>query len=385
VLRIAHSPRKELSEIAERYGFGFTVIDGKTYWDESAYYQFTLKQIEEDIEKPTQEINGMLLEAADRVINSDELLRRFAIPKESWDAIRDSWNEDHPTVYGRLDLCYDGKNPAKLYEANYDTPTSLFEASVFQWDWLESQFPELDQYNRIHECLVAQWKTIRAMNHDNDESASVHFAGVLDSIEDSFTLEYMMDTAVQAGFNCKLMDISEVGIDTSLYEYDIFIDDEGNEIQNLFKLYPWEHMLREAYGHHVGTTVTNFIEPCWKAVISNKAILPLLWEMYPNHPNLIEAYWIDKPEDVKEGFVVKPFFSREGAGVIIPGIDQTEEEEEHGGYIMQKYTPLPKFGDSYAVIGSWTVGGEACGIGIREDSTLITKNTSRFLPHLIKD
>jgi glutathionylspermidine synthase len=34
------------------------------------------------------------------------------------------------------------------------------------------------------------------------------------------------------------------------------------------------------------------------------------------------------------------------------------------------------------VIGSWVVGGEACGMGIREDSGLVTRNTSRFVPHL---
>jgi glutathionylspermidine synthase len=33
------------------------------------------------------------------------------------------------------------------------------------------------------------------------------------------------------------------------------------------------------------------------------------------------------------------------------------------------------------VVGSWIIGDEAAGIGIREDESPITKNTSRFLPH----
>lgn len=384
--RVAHSPRKALPQIAERYGFGFTVIDGKVYWDESKYYEFTLQQIEDDIEDPTNEIHEMLIEAAERVIYDDVLLRKFAIPEGSWNAIRASWERDDPSVYGRLDLCYNGTGPAKLYEANYDTPTSLFEASVFQWDWLMSEFPEHDQYNSIHEHLVNQWRTVRRF-HGTD---TIHFAGVLESTEDTFTMQYMMDCAVQAGFQAKLIHVQDIGIGTingSLFGFGsdkVFTDLDNNPIQTLFKLYPWEHLMREDFSVHVDAVKTRFVEPAWKAVISNKAMMALLWEMFPGHPNLIESYFLDDPKNVRDGFVVKPYFSREGAGVIIPGIDRTEEEEEHGGYIQQRYTPLTKFGDSYPVIGSWVVGGVACGIGIREDDSLITKNTSRFVPHIIK-
>lgn len=377
--RIAHTPRANLASIAGDYGFEFTVIDGKTYWDESKFYQFTLAQIENDIEDPTTELHGMLIKAADKVIASDDLMRKFAIPEGAWKAIRASWNADELSVYGRLDLCYDGNGPAKLYEANYDTPTSLFEASVFQWDWLQSQFPECDQYNSIHEKLIASWhELIETYGRDH-----VHFACFKDSIEDCFTTQYMMDTAVQAGAYTKLVDIREIGIGT-LDGEQVFTDMDDQPVEMIFKLYPWEHMLREDYAKFVGNTDTHWVEPVWKAIISNKAITALLWEMFPNHPNLIEAYFLDDPKNVKEGFVVKPYFSREGAGIVIPGVDSTEEEEEAVGYIQQKYTPLPKFGDSYPVIGSWVIGGEAAGIGIREDDTLITKNTSRFVPHIIK-
>lgn len=51
--------------------------------------------------------------------------------------------------------------------------------------------------------------------------------------------------------------------------------------------------------------------------------------------------------------------------------------------IYQAFQPLPHFGDSYTLIGSWIVDDEACGMGIREDNTLITKDTSRFIPHYI--
>lgn len=51
------------------------------------------------------------------------------------------------------------------------------------------------------------------------------------------------------------------------------------------------------------------------------------------------------------------------------------------GFVYQQYCPLPSFDGNYPVIGSWIVDGKPAGIGIREDDTPVTKNTSRFVPH----
>lgn len=72
-----------------------------------------------------------------------------------------SWNEEPPAIYGRFDLAYDGIHPPKLLEYNADTPTALLEASVVQWYWLQDVFPKDDQFNSIHEHLVAKWKELK--------------------------------------------------------------------------------------------------------------------------------------------------------------------------------------------------------------------------------
>lgn len=379
--RIALTPRAHLSSIAEDYGFDFYIIDGETYWDESKAYKFTLKQIEQDIEDPTNEIHNMLMKAVDVVVNSPERLQQFDIPREMWAAVQQSWKDKDESVYGRLDLRYDGKGPAKLLEANYDTPTSLFEAAVFQWDWLEDAIErgvlpkDADQYNQIHERLIATWTLIR----ERYKIKTAHFAGVLAAPEDKYTLQYMMDTAVQAGLTCKLLDITNVGIGTRKSDgATIFTDEEDVGMECLFKLYPYEHMFREDFSKHILNSATGFVEPVWKSVVSNKAILALLWEMFPQHPNLLPAYFTET-----KGYVKKAFFSREGTNISLPTGESTEEEEYSGGYIWQEFCPLPKFGESFPVIGSWVVGGIAAGLSIREDSTLITRNTSRFIPHFI--
>ncbi len=111
---------------AESVGFNFHTFDGEPYWDESAYYQFGLQQIEQDIEDPTEQIHQMALSLVPEILASEQLLQQLDVPEFYWDWIADSWRTQQPHLYGRLDLAYDGKGPAKLLELNYDTPTSLY-------------------------------------------------------------------------------------------------------------------------------------------------------------------------------------------------------------------------------------------------------------------
>ena len=133
-----------------------------------------------------------------------------------------------------------------------------------------------------------------------------------------------------------------------------------------------------------------WVEPLWKSILSNKGLMPLLWRFFPGHPNLL-ASWFDgeKPQIAAgESYVRKPIYSREGGNVTIFDGQNNVVDHADGDYadepmIYQAFQPLPRFGDSYTLIGSWIVDDEACGMGIREDNTLITKDTSRFVPHYI--
>ena len=382
--RIACPERDDWRATAENAGFDFHTIDGELYWDERAYYAFTLEEIERQIEAPTGEIDAMCLELVGRAVDDEKLLRRLKIPEAYWPLISDSWHGDQFSLYGRLDLCFDGSNPAKLLEYNADTPTSIFESAVFQWTWLEqaierSIIPKrADQFNFIHEQLIEAWKKLAGTHH-------LHLAGMLESSEDSGTLAYLEDTARQAGLSTTLLDIEQIG----LSDDHRFLDLDNRPIEVAFKLYPWEWMFHDAFGAEIAKAPTRWIEPPWKAILSNKGVLPLLWEMFPGHPNLLPAYFEDDPEAAKLGtsFVRKPLFSREGANVTLVSAGSTlmEQQGPYGaeGFIRQGLAPLPNFAGQYAVIGSWLVDHTPCGLSVREDENPITGNTSRFLPHAI--
>ena len=89
--RLGILPRTDWQDTAKRYGFQFHTMDGRTYWDESAYYAFSLEEIERDLEAPTEELHAMAMDLVGEVVASESLMTRLAIPKPFWDWIASSW------------------------------------------------------------------------------------------------------------------------------------------------------------------------------------------------------------------------------------------------------------------------------------------------------
>ena len=384
--RIPCPERDDWRQTAEQCGFDFHEVDGERYWDERAYYAFTIAEIELGIEEPTGEIEEMCLALVGRVVADERLLLRLNIPEAFWPLIAESWKRRDASLYGRLDLSFQGgRAPAKLLEYNADTPTSIFEAAVFQWTWLEQAIERriipgrADQYNSIHERLIARWREL-------GDQRRLHLTGLTEDAEDAATLAYLADTAAQAGLATTVLDIAEIG-----WREDGggFVDSDEADIALAFKLYPWEWMFHDAFGAKLMEAPTRWIEPPWKAILSNKGILPLLWQMFEGHPNLLPAYFEDDPKAASLGpsFVRKPIYSREGANVtlVADGLAVTAQDGPYGaeGFIRQALAPLPDFGGVFPVVGSWLVAHAPCGLSIREDASPITGNRSRFLPHAI--
>lgn len=383
--RIRTEPRRGWEKIVESQGlvYGTPARDSngqaRPYWDESVHYEFDMDEIlalEADVEL----LHSMCLHAVEHVVLT-ERFRDFGLPEWSWGAVADSWKRSDPHVYGRFDLRYDGRRPAKLLEYNADTPTTLLEAGVVQWHWLTDLHPDDDQWNSIHEKLVERWGELA----DILPSREVHFAwsSADASGEDNVTTAYMQETAAEAGFDTVGLAIEEIGWDTELNR---FVDLEESSVQSIFKLYPWEWVLDDEFGKRVTSSLpeTMWIEPLWKSILSNKAILAILWEMYPGHPNLLPAY-LDSPNELTE-YIKKPKLGREGANMTIVGAGmETATGGIYGeeGFVYQLLDPLPEFDGMRPALGAWIVGDESAGLGIRETSGLITDDGAAFVPHRI--
>lgn len=392
--RIPLQPRPDLRAKAEAAGFTFHEMHGLPYWDETSAYGFTLAQVENDIEDPATALHAMCRAAVAEVVGDEAMLARLGIPAEHMDLVAASWAAAEPELYGRFDLAYDGAGPAKLLEYNADTPTSLYEAAVFQWQWLEDMLAAghlpagADQFNSIHESLVARFPAIAPVGSD------MHFASVADNAEDYGTVETLAWAAGEAGITPHYTTIEGIGLTAE----EQFADSRSRVIGRLFKLYPWEDLLREDFARHITPSGCRFVEPAWKAILSNKGILPVLWRLFEGHPNLLPAVFADDdPADPvvaralaaleAGGWVEKPLFSREGAGISIHHQGQVTRSVKDGyaewPRIRQLLHPLPDLDGNRPVVGAWIVGEACCGIGLREDDDAITQDLSRFKPHFI--
>jgi glutathionylspermidine synthase len=378
-------PRRGWQAEMETIGFRYHSIGAEggtgTYWDESRCYRFSTAEIE-TLEAATAELHEMALNAAQHVVAANRF-EEFAIAPAWRPIVARSWQaflDDKPqglSLFGRMDLSYDGAAAPKLLEYNADTPTACLEASVAQWHWLQAVHPDADQFNSVHERLIEAWKRLRSASG----AQRLHFAAVGDSEEDWGNLEYLRDTAIQAGWTTFALAVERIGFNGGA-----FVDEFNVPIDALFKLYPWEWLVDEQFGAALQQVLAGaalqVIEPPWKMLLANKAILVVLWELYPDHPNLLPAY--AEPGRLGTRYVRKPKLAREGANVLwVDGdvVEATDGEYGAEGSIYQGLAPLPRFGDDYLLVGSWLIDGKPAGIGLREDRSRITRNTSRFVPH----
>jgi glutathionylspermidine synthase len=382
VRRDPRVPRADWQARVESVGLPHhTGADGTPYWDESACYTLSAAEVDE-LEAATAELHRICLEAAAHVIDRGRWAE-LAIPPAAVPLVEQSWREEEPTLYGRFDLAYDGRTPPRMLEYNADTPTALVEAAVAQWYWLQDTEPSGDQFNSLHERLVAAWGAMAPGLRGALPAAArplVHFASA-DDPEDVATTTYLRDTAEQGGVDTRQLLVGEIGWNADARR---FVDLDERPITAAFKLYPWEWMAREGFAAHLTEASVRWVEPAWKMVLSNKGILAVLWELFPGHPNLLPAHF---DEWRLEAYARKPLLSREGANVrlVMFGQEMAASGGDYGeeGYVYQALAALPRFDGRVPVLGSWVVAGEPAGLGVREGDGLITTNTSRFVPHRI--
>ncbi|WP_270963089.1 glutathionylspermidine synthase family protein [Campylobacter upsaliensis] len=374
----------------ESIGFSWhTDEDGSDYLDNrficvskneaNAYYE------------AANELYDMFIAAAQNVIDNDRF-DELGIPFNLIDAIKMSWeNEVHWHLYGRFDFAggLDGK-PIKLIEFNADTPTSLFESAILQWAMLkQNNLDEHLQFNSIYESLMDNFKRLITLDESVEEFEEhyrgwkILFSSVAGNKEEELTTKLLAHIAKDAGFECDFSYVDEV----EFGEKGIFKN--GVNYEYWFKLIPWEEIAIEEgeLAMFLTQIMRNqkaiILNPAYTLLFQSKGILKILWELYPNHPLLLESSY--EPLQGKD-FVRKPMFGREGANISIVK-DDVKLQENIGPYgnnkmIYQQYYELNSNENEYYQAGVF-FAYEGCGLGFRKGG-LIIDNASKFVGHIIK-
>lgn len=338
------------------------------------------------------ELYDMFIAAAQEVIDKNRF-DELGIPFNLIDAIKMSWeNEVHWHLYGRFDLAggLDGK-AIKLIEFNADTPTALFESAILQWAILkQNKRDESSQFNSIYECLMDNFKRLVTLDENVENFDEVYegwkilFSSIAGNKEEEMTTKLLEHIAKEAGFVTNFSYVDEV----EFSEEGIFKNGENYEYW--FKLIPWEDIAIEE--GELAMLLTQMmrnqkaiiLNPAYTLLFQSKGILKILWELYPNHPLLLETK--DKPLEGKS-YVKKPVFGREGANISVVKEGKILHENigpyANNAFIYQEYTELNSYENEYYQAGVF-FAYEGCGLGFRKGG-LILDNSSKFVGHIIKE
>jgi glutathionylspermidine synthase len=394
--------RPNMDERHKEIGFSFADIDGK-YWDETLAVEFSQNEID-TLEQAAQECHEMALSATKELVESgnDQHLIDIGIPQNMIPLIRQSWERKEPSFYGRFDFALNFENGnlvPKCYEYNADTPTSLFEASIVQWQWLQDMGMP-DQFNFIHERLVEHFSELVANKKIRLSPGADFYLTSEDCKEDLGTIRYLQDVLHEVGLSTNLIEVSQIALADNGWSFlDARNENDVKPIEAIFKLYPWERFALGEFFKAVPTSQTKWTEPAWKLVMSSKGLLAKMYQMFPESPWLIPtrlasggevaslsntAMRLPLQDHEHDNFVVKPCLSREGSGVhVFKGeqvIKAKDCEFNSAQHVIQDYVPSHKIEEGTIMAGVWVVGDVACGLGIRLDGE-ITGDLARFLPH----
>ncbi len=366
--------------------------------DESSYISDELvvlsEQEAEAYYEATNELYDMYVEAAEHVVENN-LFHEVGIPFNLIDIIKESWENDvHWHLYGRFDLAggIDGK-PVKLLEFNADTPTALFETAIIQWAMLkQNDLEEESQFNGLYEALVDNFKRLVTLEEDVStfeeryDGWNFLFTSVKGNSEEENTVRLLQYIATEAGYQTEFAYIDDIE-----FSVEKGIEYEGTSYELWFKLIPWEDIALEE--SDLAMLLTNIIKnqkaiifnPAYVLLFQSKGLLKILWDLYPNHPLLLESSF-EPLEGQKQ--VKKPVFGREGGNVSILDENALELEAVEGDYanhkmIYQAYTELPTDTQGNSYQAGVFYAYEACGLGFRKGGKILD-NMSKFVGHIVK-
>lgn len=370
----------------------------------------------------TYELHSMCLEVVDIVLKSDDLLRLFEIPQQLWQYSRKSWAERQTDLMARFDFLIDGGAP-KLLEYNADTPTLLVEAAVPQ-SYLLGRYrvahPYANDHNYVREALKMAWA-----NQILKSPGAMHI-GIACDLSDPLSEDYCHSNFVRlkAEEAVATLGLAPGQVQVHMVDMnDLVADLKQNKLKSLskgiffdilWKLYPYEWLAKEqlsTFLEHLGRlpsgaspTPTVLLEPPWKLIISSKALLPFLWQLYPGHPNLLPAYFENpyfsagnpgakyEVEGIKK-WIIKQRFGREGVANYIAETDELRtnqlpvsrpNDSYFGSPIYQAFRDSVLVDGLYVSTSSWVIRGLPVGFVSRFSREPVTDSSARLMPFFIE-
>ncbi|PIR37342.1 MAG: bifunctional glutathionylspermidine amidase/glutathionylspermidine synthase [Alphaproteobacteria bacterium CG11_big_fil_rev_8_21_14_0_20_39_49] len=370
-----------------------------TYPENEGRYFFISDTAKEKLRKATNELHAIFLKATEFVIDNHSFLQKFNFPPALIPRIEKSWhNRQNENIMGRFDFSLTEKG-LKLYEYNVDSAGCQVECGLIQGLWAKAHHitEGEDAGGELFSKLIHAWKNLKIKQH-------IHILQD-DDIDETYLALFIKSAMEKAGYSTSIIK----GIENNLLwnEDHHVTDSNGTPINEVWKTWAWETAIDELRDDKIDEVAfldgkkhinkkpklidillnseVMVYEPLWTLIPSNKAILPVLWHLYPNHQHLLESHFELTPKLLKNGYVKKPIVGRCGNNIEI--ISNTQETLASSGgnfenqdMVYQELFALPNINGQNIQLCSFTVEGVYAGACLRSDPSLIIQSKSDVLP-----
>ncbi|MDX1561388.1 MAG: glutathionylspermidine synthase family protein, partial [Gammaproteobacteria bacterium] len=345
--------------------------------------------------------------ATNYVLSNDARLEPFNIPRALWPRIHQSWdNRRNQMITGRFDFSLSERG-LKVYEYNCDSASCHMETGKIQGKWAENYGCDdgEDAGEDLHELLTAAWQ-------HSDVDDVLHILQDADP-EETYHSLFMQQAMTEAGIESKIIR----GLEGLTWQPDGSIADaDGVPVKWVWKTWAWETALDQLRAECEDDAVeladpgrgrrpkqaprlvdvllrseVMVYEPLWTLIPSNKAILPILWSMFPEYPYLLNTSYELTDELRQSGYVVKPIVGRGGANISIYDRNENLRAETAGRFddrdqVYQQLFALPRAGNYNIQVSTFSAAGRYAGACVRiDESDVITMESENLALRVVKD
>lgn len=335
---------------------------------------------------------ALVVQCVDRLLKEAKW-DHFKFPLKMREMIQHSFSANHMHMLGRFDFGGGLDDlPLGLLEFNADTSTMIPETGLFQ-DYFKQEIFDRKwmHFNFLKRDLIQSFKQLRMSNPNR---ANTMLFTSLGHEEDQLNCKFLMDAALEAGFEAVYADLEYVVFeDDGVYlEFD---DGEDMRFDYMYKLVPWEFIMFEEpelldilYGLQMSDALI-IINPAYAVMMQSKALLPYLSDFYGKNNELILQAGFDKSMFKNLSYVEKVTFGRMGENIKIYDAQGDKIEKNGGDFgdfpkIYQKFTPLYKDDESnYYQAGIFVTQGKSCALSFRRSEGMIVNDDAEYLPHFM--
>lgn len=366
------------------------------YWDETSAYSFSKAEVNALI-KRIKPIIKMSREAVDFLFHGE--FGYLNLPKPLFRMMRESYQQSEIDFYTRYDFAYLPDGQIKLVNIQGEAPDYFLEAAQTQRVWMLEMFGDavrkrqISQVNRLPELSIQGFQEL----YNKSEYGVIQAIGRNGMREQELaSLAFMLGLAGIGGWITDSALVGQVHYDRIR---NLWLTDRNDPVLAMYKQTGWINFFKTEAYQDILLHFNRFefsLDPLWKVIVSNRAILAALSTLYPKS-DILSKWQYKTPKGLGSNFLMTETnpWEMKSQIALLNGkmfyaygepkrVPKDKESLVFGKFDMPKFYEDSKTKEKkFVYLSAFTVGGHVAALGIREENKPILGKYSTFKPHYV--